>query len=225
MATTELAATNDPEKGGEMRMARILGILAALGLILAAAGGAHATSVFELVGDPYDGGSWNQQAKLSGASNVDEIWAKVEPVTAGTVYFANPGILSMPTGWAESYRSGLPVTIVEATTASPSPGPGDISFKLSFEPATKAKEAADFSLYLAAYNSSGYLVASQVWSYDSDASPSWQPGPLTQPGDPAYWDPNPAPSGDPTNNVPEPLTLAGLVLGLGCLASYIRKRR
>jgi hypothetical protein len=201
---------------------RCLGILAVSAFLLAAgASSALAISVFTLDGEPVEGGSWTQKFKLVELEtdiDVDITSIKALITYPGTaVNFSNPAFVkpsgepsALPSGWTQTRTSG---TEVSAQGTAVTVG-DDLRFALQF-PNQNKQQTPDFTLTLTAYaGGPDYVLAGEAAFAWSQVGGGWLEVPV-----------GPDPGGDPGSSVPEPVTMAGLLLGIGGLSGYIRRRR
>jgi hypothetical protein len=218
-----------------------LGFLLAIGIILAAANSALAISVMDeividLDGLPVDGGSWHQgftiKVDASAADiKIDRIWAEI---TTGAETFSSV-ILEPPfdnlRASKQNVAAPMPATkthnvsytILEATDLN---GTGwtaqDHDSKIEFDLwfSNTKKTTPDFTMYIVAH-----VVAPLDGWYNSTMFNWYQNDDPTKDG---HFEPGKGTIGDwsPTEpTIPEPLTMAGMFLGIGGLAGYLRRRR
>jgi len=170
-----------------------------------------ATTYFELVGDPVDGDSWYQRWALAGTTGVTTVQAWVEGWTfdqATRVGFFNWTAEDVPPLWDQYYMSP-DYTI--AAAGGPAITTTSAYFFIRFQ--GYRTTADDFTIHLQAYVGDT-RVANQDYEWDSkDATwsvrkPSYIPG---------TWEQN--------SPIPEPVTMAGLMMGIGVLVTYVRRRR
>ena len=233
---------------------KYIGLLAGIGLLLAAAGAAMALSVVDSSGEsilpdeegriwvPWDAidtsESWRVNfCETAGSTGFDLMQVKMISgdllANPGFANFHSTGTTTSPypqTGaalaasWHEYFNSPT----VCAATGDPmevfSPklySHNKMDVRLSFQ-GTAGVNAPVFC-YQVYYD--GQLVSNEKWTFVIEYINDNHAGYFIQAVDPLVGG-NPGPGfWQLTHPIPEPVTMAGLVLGVGCLARYVRRRR
>jgi hypothetical protein len=181
---------------------RYFGVLAVLVLVLAGAGTASAISV---IGDPIDDASWTQQFNESGVGNFDHL--QVDMLT-GTL----ENTLTMPAfrGFSVTNKGWKNMTTSSPATVGVAEGiaVNNLNFYVYFNGLKNDwKPASPLTFVFTAWNGGNCMEqALATWN-----GSSWSF--TTQ-----------APSEKYAAPVPEPVTICGLLLGIGGLVRYTRKR-
>ena len=177
---------------------RYIGVLAVLGFVLAGAGPANGTIV--AVDDPFESGSWGQRFQENGVGLYDHIQAVITVNTVET------------TDWQSLASSGFSVAgWHNATSIDPAhiliaEGPAVTNSQFNFNfTGTKSDR---FTFVFSAWRGTTLLETATV---------KWQ-GSWVITGVPNSAEQRQGP-------VPEPVTMAGLMMGIGVLVTYVRKRR
>jgi hypothetical protein len=186
---------------------RYIGVLAALGLIMAGAGPANATIV--AIDGPFETGSWTARFQENGYYyapgtttpthyNFDQLQSMI--CTPGA--FESPGMANFTVaGWSGATNGVLAV----ADGASV----GNLYWDFHFA----GSSSTAFNVYSQAW-SGNTLLGEQILHYNGSGGWSY-----TYPS--STWN---AQEID-RSSIPEPVTMAGLMMGIGGLVTYVRKRR
>ena len=223
---------------------RHLAVLWALGVLLAAAGSASATSwgplpdgyegFWYLGGEPEAYNSWKTTigyAAAAGAQNsITQFQFRIMPVestqkfwdtgfTAGDDMFYNVSGHPAVQGWSKLGVNNRYFWIGGAEILDP---PGTVIIKIPFATGTWGGSPTNIPSFVLQGQSYHYeeLRVSQEWWWD----PSGDSGKGTWRASGYLGFPSVEPWGQ-TSPIPEPLTMLGMFLGLGSVGAYIRRRR
>jgi hypothetical protein len=175
---------------------RYVGVVAVLSLVLFTSGTASAISV---IGDPIEGESWSHTFEESGVGQFNFMQARM---TSATGDFEPPAFQNPTTAGWNNLLSTDPANILIAQ----GPAVTWLQFDFAFTETSATPLTFIFSAF---YNDT--LLESREATWDGSG---WVITGDT--GEPAEQRQEP---------IPEPVTMAGLMMGIGGLVGYIRKRR
>ncbi len=206
------------EETKEKEVMRYIGILAGIGLLLAVTGTAGATTV-DLTVEPATG-----TTVKPGDTFTLDVWARFAEAgqwnAADIVFEWDPAYIQLDGG---TFNPAFSM----AMWPSPPGGindawnDGDAGCSVVIFMSNITDDTRIITLELTALN----LVDSTRFDIVLNAA-AYSPGPTTMVIDPTtFLDCHRNLSGAEVKIVPEPVTMAGLMLGIGCLARYVRRRK